>query len=178
MRAKCRTCGKTIDTKTAYRVIHTTKGGVSSNRYYCNIEHYEHQVKEEIARSNLVHLLNELLEISFNDGGTFFNKKLSEIYPTYTYQEIYRVADEISLDLQFALEGLKSNGHKINYLFAVLKNKLYTYGDEEPQFVKDEREVIKVDEIKFDEPVMPMPKKTVEKPVKKQAEDVDFEIDF
>lgn len=172
---KCKLCNRTLNTKVAYKVVEKKR-----NIYYCNYAHYEQFLKNKSSRISLINLIYELLDIKFKDGGAFINTRLKELTDSYSYEQIYKVTDEMSLDIQFAIDKLTNNSHKINYMFAMIKNKLFTLDDVQEQYKQDAMETIKVEDIKVEQ-VMDLqikPRKQPQQIKQNIPQEVDFEIDF
>lgn len=115
-KVKCRYCGKKIDRDTAFSPL--------ARRYYCNAEEYNKTMDNRKYINKIKLLLNDLFEYPIIN--TFLDKRISELSKNYTYNEIYTTIEDIMLDLQFALASndFKSENHKINYVFAIIKNNI------------------------------------------------------
>lgn len=173
---KCKLCAKTLNTKTAYKVVEKGR-----NIYYCSYDHYEQFLKNKSSRINLINLIYDLLDIKFKDGGSFINTRLKELNDSYSYEQIYKVTDEMSLDIQFAIDKLTNNAHKINYMFAMIKNKLFTLDDVQEQYKQETMETIKVEDINVEQAMDLQVKrrKPVEQKINQNIpQEIDFEIDF
>lgn len=169
----CKHCGNKILSETAYRVVSSANKGT-----YCSIEHYEQLIKEKTFKSMSINLLYELLEIQFKDSGAFLNRNFKEIYPTYSYEQIYKTIDELSLEIQMRISNLKTSQHKILYTFTMIKSKLFALDDVVEQKKYQDMETIKVEDIKVEDDfvVKRKPRQRVE--AVKQNGEVDFDIDF
>ena len=171
---KCRYCGKVLDTDIAYRMVVNEK-----NRYYCSAQHYQDELDNKIYRVMLMNLCYDLLNIKFKDGGTFVSKNIEQIKGEYSYKQLYQIVDDMSLDIQMALEDIQNNGGKMPYMFAMIKNRLFTLNDTPYERKVEYTETIKAEDIKFEEPIVvskPKKKKAQTKP--KTFDEIDFEIDF
>lgn len=115
-KVKCRYCGKKIDKSIAFSPI--------ARRYYCNAEEYNKTMNNRQHINKIKLLLSELLE--YQVINTFVDKRISELSKNYSYEDIYNTIKELMLDLQFALisNDFQSENHKINYIFAIIKNNI------------------------------------------------------
>lgn len=115
-KVKCRYCGKKIDRDTAFSPV--------ARRYYCNSEEYNKTMDNRTYIHKIKLLLNDLFEYQIIN--TFLDKRISELSKNYSYEDIYTTIQELMLDLQFALESnsFQSENHKINYVFAIIKNNI------------------------------------------------------
>ena len=115
-KVKCRYCKKKIDKEGAYSPF--------ARKYYCSVEEYNKSMEDIDYLHKIKLLLNDLFEYPVIN--TFVDKRISELSKNYTYDEIYATIEDIMLDLQFALASndFKSENHKINYVFAIIKNNI------------------------------------------------------
>ena len=115
-KVKCRYCGKKIDKQSAFSPV--------ARRYYCSSEEYNKTMDNRLFINKIKLLLSDLFE--YQIVNTFLDKRISELSKNYSYEDIYKTIQEITLDLQFALisNNFQSENHKINYIFAIIKNNI------------------------------------------------------
>ena len=115
-KVKCRYCGKKIDKSVAFSPI--------ARRYYCNSEEYNKTMDRRQGINKIKLLLNDLFE--YEVINTFLDKRISELSKNYSYEDIYNTIQDLMLDLQFALisNNFETENHKINYVFAIIKNNI------------------------------------------------------
>ena len=140
MRAKCRICGESLDTKTAHKVVTNGK-----NAYYCSAEEFEKdeaKKKKSAADKEKVYRLicdiigrKEILNSALWKEKTIWNK-VSEDEVIGQYLEENK---EYLTSMIARLDDVEYN--RIRYLSAILKNKL---GDYKPKVVVREVVVPKI----------------------------------
>lgn len=139
MRAKCKICGESLDTKTAYKVITLDKNNKEKKAYYCNQEEYEADAKkkEKVAADKdkvyklVCDIINrkEITNTALFSEWKIWNKVANnEKIGTYLEENKAYLCSVIS-----RLEDKEFN--RIRYLSAILKNKL---GDYKPKVVVKE----------------------------------------
>ena len=98
-KAKCKYCGKSIDTDNAFKVIVG-----KTNRYYCNENEY-----------NIIHKTQQVKDDTFNLVHDIFGRKVTN---TILYKEI----NELSIIYEYEKIGAYLNENK-NYLTNLMQNK-------------------------------------------------------
>lgn len=139
MKAKCRICGESLDTKTAYLVITLDKNKKEKKAYYCSQEEYEaEEAKKKKAsedKDKAYYLICDII-----GRKKIINSALWKEWAIWnevaTNEVIGKYLDENKEYLSSAigrLDNLEYN--RIKYLSAILKNKL---GDYKPKTVVKE----------------------------------------
>ena len=80
-KAKCKYCGKSIDTNSAYKIVVG-----KTNRYYCNEEEY-----------NIIHKAQQIKDDTYNLIYEIFGRKITN---TILYKEINELSDKSSHGLK------------------------------------------------------------------------------
>lgn len=149
MRAKCRICGETLDTKTAYKVVTNNK-----NAYYCSKEEYDenHAKKEKEAadKDNVYNLVCEIIERKeITNTALFAEWKIwNKVADNEKIGQYLCENKDYLCSVIARLENKEFN--RIRYLSAILKNKL---GDFQPKAKETNKPKIKIDTT-FYEPVL------------------------
>ena len=147
MRAKCRICGESLDTKTAYLVVTVDKNKKIKKAYYCSQEEYETDTKkkEKIAehKDNVYRLICEIIERKeITNTALFAEWKIWN--KVADNEKIGQYLDENKTYLCSIIAKLEDKEfNRIRYLSAILKNNL---GDFKPEAKETEKPKIKVDE--------------------------------
>ena len=139
MRAKCRICGKSLDTKTAYLVITLDKNKKEKKAYYCNKEEYEaDEAKKKKAsedKDRAYYLICDIIgrkkirnSALWKEWAIWNEVSTDEVIGKYLEEN-----KEYLSNLIGRLDDVEYN--RIRYLSAILKNKL---GDYKPKVVVKE----------------------------------------
>lgn len=131
MRAKCRICGESLDTKTAYLVITLDKNKKEKKAYYCSKEEFEkEEAKKKKAaddKDKVYYLIcdiigrKEILNSALWKEKAIWNKvSTDEVIGKYLEEN-----KEYLSNLIGRLDDVEYN--RIRYLSAILKNKLGNY---------------------------------------------------
>lgn len=146
MRAKCRICGETLDTKAAHLVITNGK-----KAYYCSKEEYE---ADDAKRKKVAEDKDKVYRLICDIIGRkeILNNILWKEKATWntvaTDETIGRYLEENKDYLSSAITRLDDvEYNRIRYLSAILKNKL---GDYKPKVVETEKPKVKVDETLYE----------------------------
>lgn len=155
MRAKCRICGESLDTKTAYLVITLDKNKKEKKAYYCSQEEYEaeeaRKKKASEDKDKAYYLICDIV-----GRKKIINSALWKEWAIWnevaTNEVIGKYLDENKEYLSSIIGRLDNIEYgRIKYLSAILKNKL---GDYESKAVVKEVEKPKTNiEMTFYEPV-------------------------
>jgi hypothetical protein len=121
-KAKCKYCGKSIDTKTAYKVIVG-----KSNRYYCNAEEYEIVHKVQQIKDDTYNLIYEIFGRTITN--TVLYKEVNELSSVYEYEKIrgYLLGNKNYLSNVMQNKQFQSEYAQIRYFAAILKNNLASF---------------------------------------------------
>lgn len=128
MKAKCRACGKQLDTNDAYKVIHKTKKGNKQNRYYCNEEEYENEKREKELYRKCQYETDAI--VGFPITNKVRNSELTELHDAgYSWEEIYRCIKSKNewIKEQIKLKRIESDYQMIRYMMTVIKNTIHDY---------------------------------------------------
>lgn len=155
MKAKCRICGESLDTKTAYKVITLDKNKKEKKAYYCSQEEYEaeeaRKKKASEDKDKAYYLICDII-----GRKKIINSALCKEWAIWnevaTDEVIGRYLSENKEYLSSVIGRLDDvEYNRIKYLSAILKNKL---GDYKPKAVAKEAEKPKTKiEMTFYEPV-------------------------
>lgn len=123
---KCKLCRTPNPIDQAFKVIHTTSGGVKSNQYYCSQEEYENDRNEKVCRNKFDLKMDELF------GYPVINNYKRTIYNTilnggYTNQEMYNCLLAKFSDISDSLgyrSDIENETQKIQYIYAIIKNSI------------------------------------------------------
>ena len=106
-KAKCKYCGKSIDTNSAYKIVVG-----KTNRYYCNEEEY-----------NIIHKAQQIKDDTYNLIYEIFGRKITN---TILYKEINELSDIYSFEKIEAINGFESVVVKDFYKFFHYKELIYS----------------------------------------------------
>lgn len=155
MKAKCRICGESLDTKTAYKVVTLDKNKKEKKAYYCSQEEYDtDKAKKEKAEEDKDKVYRAICDIvgrkEIVNSALWAEKKIWN--KVATDEVIGRYLSENKEYLSSVIGRLDDvEYNRIRYLSAILKNKL---GDYKPKAVVKEAEKPKTKiEMTFYEPV-------------------------
>lgn len=135
-KAKCKYCGKSIDTKNAYKVV---IGKI--NRYFCNEEEY-----------NIVHNAQQIKDDTFNIiyeifgrkvTNTILYKEINELSSIYSFEKIKAYLSENIEYLNNIIQNksFQSEYAQIRYFVAILKNSLTDFKYEKKEKINKEVEI-------------------------------------
>lgn len=139
MRAKCRICGESVDTKTAYLVVTLDKNKKEKKAYYCNQEEYEAEEtkKKKVAedKDKVYRLICDIIDRKEIVNSALWKEKV--IWNKVATDEVIgQYLDENKEYLSGVIGRLDNvEYNRIRYLSAILKNKL---GDYKPKVVVKE----------------------------------------
>ena len=145
-KAKCRICGESLDTMTAYKVITYDTNDKSKTAYYCSKEEYQKDEEEKRksldAKDKAYKLICEIIgrekiinTVLWKEWKEWSNAFSNEIIALYLEENKEYLMATIS-----RLEDKEFN--RIRYLSAILKNSL---GDFKPKVIVKQQKVL-VDE--------------------------------
>lgn len=125
-KVKCMICKKQREIDKAFKLVYTTSGGKTSNRYYCSEEEYLNHENEKICRNKFELKMDELF------GYPVINNYKRTIYNTilkggYTNQEMYDCLLDKFSDIESALgyrQDIDEETFKIRYIYAIIKNSI------------------------------------------------------
>lgn len=156
MKAKCRICGESLDTKTAYKVITFDKNKKEKKAYYCSQEEYETDTqKRKKATEDEDRVYKLICEIVGRE----------KIINTVLWSEwkIWKqVADNVKIgqyleenkdyliSIISRLDNIEFN--RIRYLSAILKNKLGDY-KQKIAIKESDKPKVQISETLFYEPI-------------------------
>jgi hypothetical protein len=127
-KARCKYCGKSIDIREAYKIVHG-----KSNHYYCNIEEYAMVQKAQKIKDDTYKLIYEIF------GRTIINtvlyKEINGISSVYEYGKIngYLLENKTYLSNVMQNKQFQNEYAQIRYFAAILKNNLENF-----HFIKKE----------------------------------------
>ena len=126
---KCKICGKTLDRKTAYKIISNGK-----NLYYCNEKEYadwkSKKDNEEKLIEQIMFVVTQTLNIEFSDL-VYNNIKsmISSLKQLYSLEQIFQYVNNESERISDILskKDFKNCYNMIRYYIAVVKNNIGDY---------------------------------------------------
>lgn len=162
-KAKCKYCGKSIDTKVAYKVAVG-----KTNRYFCNKEEYDIVYKAQKIKNDTYDLIFEIFGRKVTN--TILYKEVNELSPVYPYERIKAYLEQNMTYLSNLMQNksFQSEYAQIRYFTAILKNNLTDF-----KYEKKERINIKVD---IDMPEYVFKRKSDRKPLIEFEEEVGEEV--
>ena len=118
-KAKCKYCGKNIDTKVAYKVA---IGKV--NRYFCNEEEYNIVHEMQRVKDDTYNLVYEIFGRKVTN--TILYKETNEVSLVYSYKKIKLYLEQNMTYLSNLMQNksFKNEYAQIRYFSAILKNSL------------------------------------------------------
>ena len=130
MRAKCKKCGKSLDTKNAFKI--TVKG---KNTYYCNEREWSEVVKEKELKKKILFESSVILDGTYN---TALNKEVATWCNMEDLDTIYSCLVDNSNNINDILKkkNFDSDYGKIRYFSAIIKNILASYKPAEEDVIK------------------------------------------
>lgn len=162
-KAKCKYCGKSIDTKVAYKVAVG-----KTNRYFCNKEEYDIVYKAQKIKNDTYDLIFEIFGRKVTN--TILYKEVNELSSVYLYEKIKAYLEQNMTYLSNLMQNksFQSEYAQIRYFTAILKNNLTDF-----KYEKKERINIKVD---IDMPEYVFKRKSDRKPLIEFEEEVGEEV--
>lgn len=130
-RAKCRLCGKQLNTTTAHLVISYDRNGKEKKAYYCNIEEYEaEERRKEKAATDKDKTYRLICEIIGRKGiiNTVLWKEWAIWNQVATNEVIGQYLEENKNYLINAISKIKDTEFdRIRYMSAIIKNHIGDY---------------------------------------------------
>lgn len=162
-KARCKYCGKSIDTKVAYKVAVG-----KTNRYFCNKEEYDIVYKAQKIKNDTYDLIFEIFGRKVTN--TILYKEVNELSSVYPYERIKAYLEQNMTYLSNLMQNksFQSEYAQIRYFTAILKNNLTDF-----KYEKKERINIKVD---IDMPEYVFKRKSDRKPLIEFEEEVGEEV--
>lgn len=142
MKAKCRICGESLDTKTAYLVVTLDKNKKEKKAYYCSQEEYEiEDAKKRKAaedKDKVYYLICDIIGRAEIINSALWKEK-AVWNKVATDEVIGQYLDENKEYLSSTIGRLDNvEYNRIRYLSSILKNKL---GDYRPRAVSNKQVV-------------------------------------
>lgn len=118
MKAKCKKCGKSLDTKNAFKVI--IKG---KNTYYCNEQEWNELEKEKELKKAISSKSLEILGGAYN---TVLNKEIAVWCNMRNLDVVYSclIDNEDNINNILRRKNFDSDYGKVRYFSAIIKNIL------------------------------------------------------
>lgn len=162
-KAKCKYCGKSIDTKVAYKVAVG-----KTNRYFCNKEEYDIVYKAQKIKNDTYDLIFEIFGRKVTN--TILYKEVNELSSVYPYERIKAYLEQNMTYLSNLMQNksFQSEYAQIRYFTAILKNNLTDF-----KYEKKERINIEID---IDMPEYVFKRKSDRKPLIEFEEEVGEEV--
>lgn len=135
-KAKCKYCGKSIDTKNAYKVIVG-----KTNRYFCNEEEYNITHEAQQTKDDTYNLIYEIFGRKVTN--TILYKEVNELALVYSYKKIqaYLVQNKKYLSDFMQNKSFQSEYAQIRYFAAILKNSLADFKYEKKDKIEKKVEI-------------------------------------
>ena len=162
-KAKCKYCGKSIDTKVAYKVA---VGKI--NRYFCNEEEYNIAHEAQQTKDDAYNFIYEIFGRKITN--TILYKEVNELSLVYSYEKIKAYLEQNEAYLSGFMQNklFQSEYAQIRYFAAILKNNLTDF-----KYEKKEKKNI---EVEIDMPVCTFKRKPSRKPLIEFEEEVGEEV--
>lgn len=135
-KAKCKYCGKSIDTKNAYKVVIG-----KTNRYFCNEEEYNITHKVQKIKDDTFALIYRIFGRKITN--TILFKEINELSKIYSFEKINAYLTENKRYLSNTLQNksFQSEYAQIRYFTAILKNSLMDFKHEKKEKINKEIEI-------------------------------------
>ena len=135
-KAKCKYCGKSIDTNNAYKIIVG-----KTNRYYCNEEEYNIIHKAKQIKDNTFNLIYEIFGRKITN--TILYKEVNELSLVYSFEKIeaYLSKNKEYLGNLMQNKTFQSEYAQIRYFSAILKNSLTDFKYEKKENINRNIEI-------------------------------------
>ena len=162
-KAKCKYCGKSIDTNSAYKIVVG-----KTNRYYCNEEEYNIVHKAQQIKDDTYNLIYEIFGRKITN--TILQKEINELYDIYSFEKIEAYLSQNTEYLSNLMQNksFQSEYAQIRYFAAILKNSL-------SDFKYEKKEKINI-AVEIDMPVCTFKRKSGRKALIEFEEEVGEEV--
>ena len=162
-KAKCKYCGKSIDTKVAYKVAVG-----KTNRSFCNKEEYDIVHEAQQTKDDTYNLIFEIFGRKVTN--TILYKEVNELSLVYPYEKIKAYLEQNVTYLSNLMQNksFQSEYAQIRYFAAILKNNL-------TDFKYEKKEKINI-EVEIDMPVCTFKRKSGRKALIEFEEEVGEEV--
>lgn len=161
-KAKCRYCGKSIDTNNAYKIVLG-----KTNRYYCNEEEYNIIHKAQQIKENTYNLIYEIFGRKITN--TILYKEINELSSVYSFEKIeaYLSKNKEYLSNIMQNKTFQNEYAQIRYFSAILKNSLTDFKYEKNEKINKN--------IEIDMPLYKFKRKTSKKSLAEYEQEVGGE---
>ena len=135
-KAKCKYCGKSIDTKVAYKVAIG-----KTNRYFCNKEEYDIVHEAQQTKDDTYNLIFEIFGRKVTN--TILYKEVNELSLVYPYEKIKAYLEQNVTYLSNLMQNklFQSEYAQIRYFAAILKNSLADFKYEKKDKIEKKVEI-------------------------------------
>ena len=135
-KAKCKYCGKSIDTDNAFKVIVG-----KTNRYYCDENEYNIIHKTQQIKDDTFNLIYDIFGRKVTN--TILYKEINELSTIYSYEKIDSYLNENKNYLTNLMQNksFQSEYAQIRYFAAILKNNLADFHYEKKEKINKEVEI-------------------------------------
>lgn len=135
-RAKCKYCGKSIDTNNAYKIVIG-----KTNRYYCNKEEYNIVYKAQQLKDDTFNLIYEIYGRKITN--TILYKEINELSSVYSFEKIkaYLLRNKEYLSNLMQNKTFQNEYAQIRYFSAILKNSLTDFKYESDEKINKNIEI-------------------------------------
>ncbi len=135
-KAKCKYCGKSIDTNNAYKIVVG-----KTNKYYCNEEEYNIIHKAQQIKDDTYNLIYEIFGRKITN--TIIYKEVNELSYVYSFEKIeaYLSQNIEYLSNLMQNKSFQSEYAQIRYFAAILKNNLSDFKYEKKEKTSKEVEI-------------------------------------
>lgn len=135
-KAKCKYCGKSIDTNNAYKIVVG-----KTNRYYCNEEEYNILHKAKQIKDDTFYLIYEIFGRKITN--TILYKEVNELSSVYSFEKIetYLSINKEYLSNLMQNKTFQSEYAQIRYFSAILKNSLTDFKYEKNEKINKNIEI-------------------------------------
>lgn len=135
-KAKCRYCGKSIDTNNAYKIV-----SGKTNRYYCNEEEYNIIHKAQQIKDDTYNLIYEIFGRKITN--TILYKEINELSSVYSFEKIeaYLSKNKEYLSNIMQNKTFQNEYAQIRYFSAILKNNLTDFKYEKNEKINKNIEI-------------------------------------
>lgn len=135
-KAKCKYCGKSIDTNSAYKIVVG-----KTNKYYCNEEEYNIIHKAQQIKDDTYNLIYEIFGRKITN--TILYKEINELSSVYLFEKIetYLSRNKEYLSNLIQNKTFQSEYAQIRYFSAILKNNLTDFKYEKKEKINKNIEI-------------------------------------
>ena len=135
-KAKCKYCGKSIDTDNAFKVIVG-----KTNRYYCDENEYNIIHKTQQIKDDTYNLIYEIFGRKITN--TILYKEVNELSGIYSFEKIEAY---LSQNIEYISnlmqnKSFQNENAQIRYFAAILKNSLSDFKYEKKEKINKEVEI-------------------------------------